>query len=838
MVLVSLTMTAATFSTFDSRTDFRDESIYFIITTRFFDGDSLNNVQCWDNQSANEGDPAWRGDFKGLIEKMDYIKALGFTAIWMTPIVTNASGYDYHGYHAMDFSEVDHRYLSEGVGFEQVVKAAHERGMKIILDIVLNHTGNFGERNLCPLFERDWKADQSDLDACLKPITQAHGGLLPDNYESLQSGQQYAARLSKMKNSSDEKGQKNNYDSHNYWHHYANFNWDNATRWWAQIAGDCVDLNTENPAVYNYLINCYKKFIEMGVDGFRIDTGGHIARLTFNNAFNPAFIQAGKDNTAARGAAGTPFYMFAEVCARAREVTYRNQTDMSPYYYTWAESKSYAWDTDPTSFDKIVAWEGDGCDTHTNHKSCWQQDTDDNHDVNSSTPKSNNALLQNNTYHQPDYSKSSGLNVIDFPVHWNYGEAKNAWNTSSPENDKLYNDATWNVVYVDSHDYAPDEVQQNRFEKGQDVWAENLSLMFTNRGIPCLYYGSEVEFKKGKRIDPGPNGPLSETGRAYFGGYIKGDVSPTGFGEYSSATGNLKASLEHPLARHIRRLNRIRQAVPALRKGQLSRENCSGSFAFKRRYTDDNTDSFVLICISGNGTFTNLPAGTYVDCITGDSRTISQGGTLNATCSGKGNMRVYVLNTILTPAPGKIGNDGKYLYTSSSKNEEQSAYDGTQEEKTTGGGGEDQPVREMCLTSEDEKAVFFTKPTSWGKNINCYIWIKDQGNKQVCGGWPGKKAENLGEGNYKFVIPDDAPAFDSSWMIIWNDGSNQTNDMTFTNHGLWSGSDRNNISLKGTITNICETSGWQMPEKKNHATKFLYQGRIFLRVGDRVYSIL
>ena len=97
------------------RADLREDSIYFIITTRFYDGDTGNNVHCWADGEANnpDSDPAWRGDFKGLIEKMDYIKALGFSAIWITPVVTNASGYDYHGYHAFDFSTVDVRYESD-----------------------------------------------------------------------------------------------------------------------------------------------------------------------------------------------------------------------------------------------------------------------------------------------------------------------------------------------------------------------------------------------------------------------------------------------------------------------------------------------------------------------------------------------------------------------------------------------------------------------------------------------------------------------------------------------------------------------------------------------------
>ena len=74
----------------NTRSDFRDESIYFVMTTRFFDGDESNNTQCWENQSANQNDPPWRGDFKGLIERLDYIKAMGFTTVWITPIVENA----------------------------------------------------------------------------------------------------------------------------------------------------------------------------------------------------------------------------------------------------------------------------------------------------------------------------------------------------------------------------------------------------------------------------------------------------------------------------------------------------------------------------------------------------------------------------------------------------------------------------------------------------------------------------------------------------------------------------------------------------------------------------
>ena len=915
-------------STFSSRTDFRDESIYFVMTTRFYNGDPGNDVQCWDAQNYNVGDPAWRGDFKGLIEKLDYIKALGFTAVWITPIVENASGYDYHGYHAHDFSKVDKRYESEDVKFKDLIDAAHAKGMKIILDIVLNHTGNFGEANLCKLFTRDWSADQSNIDACMVPYTVKDGGKLPDNYLTMAGGNQYAARLAQMKNTDGQ-----NHDKNNYWHHYGNFNWDDDTRWWAQIAGDCVDLNTENQYVADYLVKCYGEFIKMGVDGFRIDTGGHISRLTFNKNFIPQFRALAEQHKAARN--GGDFFMYAEVCSRDRNVTYRGQDRLSPYFYTWTEKKNYTWDTSVTSWNNVVVMEGDK-GSHTNVTAV-NQHAQDYVGQYSDGRTSNNALLNGNTYHTPDYSQYSGLSVIDFPMHWNFRSANEAWGVKG--NDNRYNDATWNVTYVDSHDYAPDGAPEGqRFSGDQSTWAENLALMFTFRGIPCVYYGSEIEFKKGCVIDKGPNIALKETGRAYFGGYIKGDINVTDFGQYTGATGNIAQTLKHPLSLHIQRLNRIRQAVPALRKGQYSTDGCSGTFAFKRRYTDATTDSYALVTISGGATFSNIENGTYVDCVTGDTKTVTN-NKLTVSCSGKGNLRVYVLNTTKTKAPGKIGNDGKYLYQSSSVAGSNPSWDGTQEELddrfgqggnggstdwgepvepcvasaeervvffqadkdfgtnaavhiwlkgtsnnltgswpgkraehlgggtfkytipadfpaddsnwmiiwnnnnggkqtadltftmrglyTMGGykslvtkiceGGDtgetpDTPKPEdpetpvldgtMCLTSTAERAVFFTKPNSWGSNINCYVWYNS--NTEVLGKWPGTAATDLGNGNYKMVMPESAPAIDNTWMIIWNDGGNQTNDLQFVLHGLWTGNDRNSIKQTGTITEICE----------------------------------
>ncbi len=793
------------------RSDFRDETIYFAITTRFYDGDQSNNTYCWDGElNVAEQDPEWRGDFKGLIDKLDYIKALGFTAVWITPVVENASGLDYHGYHAFNFSKVDPRYESEDVSFQTLIDAAHERDMKIVLDIVLNHTGNFGEENLCPMFTKDYDADLSDIDASMKLH---ENSVLPSDYFDLASSAQYSTRLAYMKNTDGV-----NHDTKNYYHHVGNgWNWDEYTRWYGQIAGDCVDLNTENPAVSAYLVECYGKFNKMGVDGFRIDTSGHISRLTFNNAFLPQFTALAEEYKDKRG--GGDFFMFGEVCARDRNVTYRNNKNLSPYYYTWKETNTYDWTYDETSWEGITVMEGYYGD-HTNINSTIAQGQNEGGE--SDLPSSSNALLSGNTYHTPDHTQFSGLSVIDFPMHWNFENATSAFGGKS--GDSYYNDATYNVGYVDSHDYAPDGAPESqRFAQSQSTWAENLDLMFTFRGIPCLYYGSEIEFKKGCVIDNGTNLALKNSGRAYFGGYIEGDVTINDFADYSNATGNMAVTLKHPLALHGQRLNQIRAAVPALRKGQYSTDGCSGTLAFKRRYTDDTIDSYALVTISGSATFTDILSGTYVDVITGQTYTSS--GSLTVSCSGTGNMRVLVMQEGIT---GKIGDDGTYLYTSSSVTVDQGSYPDevepadTQTVKTSSDNAavtEPEEVIEPSM-SEGEQAVFFDNSASaWSGTIRTWIWNDSQ--NYTGGTWPGQACTYLGNGIWKWTYTGSDVV---SGYVIFNNGSSQTANLTYVNGGYYTSSGYvKTIEGAGTITDTSgDTSGDTSSDTSSTTSGYTY----------------
>lgn len=610
------------------RTDLREDSIYFVITTRFYDGDESNNVHCWDDGQANnpDTDPAWRGDFKGLIQKLDYIKALGFSAIWITPVVENASGYDYHGYHAFDFTKVDPRYESDDTSYQDLIDAAHEKGLKIVQDIVLNHSGNFGEANLAPMFTKDYSnLGSSD---CMNVIPDSTLAKNYSGYGSMLPADQYQARLAVMKEDVND-------TAHNY-HHDKSLSYGSYTEQTGQMAGDCVDINTENPSVVKYLTDAYTKYLDMGVDAFRMDTEKHINRWTLNHAFFPVFNQYKN------------FHLFGEVCARYHGAYNEGGSSDSCFFYTWNETES-AWQNNWSNSD----WQSNYDNSVKHFQAHQNRDFDQ---------TSDNAYLNGVSYHTPDYSKANGTSTIDFPMHWAFKDASSAFGAAKSE-DSLYNDATWAVTYVDSHDYGPDGQEKTRYQGGASAWAENMDLMFTFRGIPCIYYGSEIEFKKDVPIDVGPNAPLDKTGRAYFGDHLEGSVTADDYGKYT-ASGTVASTLDAPLAKHLEKLNQIRRAVPALQKGQYTTESdyVSGNMAYIRRYTNSSVDSLACVTISGDATFKGLPNGTYIDAVTGDKKVVT-GGTLSTSgASGQGNMRVYVLQNSSSEVNGAIGDtDLTYL---------------------------------------------------------------------------------------------------------------------------------------------------------------------------------
>lgn len=347
-------------------TDPRKDPIYFVLTARFHDGDPANNrggSQHVKSGNAANDDPMFRGDFKGLIQKLDYIKALGFSAVWITPVVLNRSDYDYHGYHGWDFYKVDPRLESAGASYQDLIDAAHAKGMKIYQDVVYNHSSRWGAKGLFtptvygvrdaqwswyydekqPGFEYDgltvepksgksyyngdlWSTAEPSGNTCVNWGVPT-GGRSPEGYTLYNC--QWPSPTSGM-------FPKALY--HQCW--IGNWEGEDSRSCW--LHEDLADFDTENAQVQNYLIGAYDKYIDMGVDGFRIDTAVHIPRTTWNRRFLPAVQERVAQRHGAEAAKN--FFVFGEVAAFVNDKWNRGSVNHSAQFYTWKERKEYSAD--------------------------------------------------------------------------------------------------------------------------------------------------------------------------------------------------------------------------------------------------------------------------------------------------------------------------------------------------------------------------------------------------------------------------------------------------------------------------------------------------------------
>lgn len=124
--------------------------IYFALTDRFYNGDKTNDDPNNKNYDADHLETYHGGDFRGLIEKMAYLKDLGVNTVWITPIVDNiewnmreqqnSNQYGYHGYWTKDFTKID-EHLGDLETFKELIDTAHDHGIKLMVDVVLNHSG-------------------------------------------------------------------------------------------------------------------------------------------------------------------------------------------------------------------------------------------------------------------------------------------------------------------------------------------------------------------------------------------------------------------------------------------------------------------------------------------------------------------------------------------------------------------------------------------------------------------------------------------------------------------------------------------------------------------------
>lgn len=450
---------------------FVSEAVYFVVTDRFVNGDPGNDhrdqggahptfdlpIQCPDGVTANIG---YRGgDFRGLLDHAGYIREMGFTAVWITPIVDNPdqafTGGDaitctsfltdrgkagYHGYWGVNFYRLDEHLPSPGLDFPALTRGLRAQGLKTVLDIVANHGSPA------------WSMPQRQPG--FGQVFDADGRLIAD-HQNLPPAQLDPA--------------------HNPLHRFYNVKPD-----LAQLG----DFNPDEPAVMDYLVGAYLHWIEQGAAAFRLDTVRHLP---------PAFW---REFTARIRAEHPGFFMFGEA-----------------FDYEAANIAPFTW------------------------------------------------------------SANGGISLLDFPlkkaiteVFQNPGGDFAALAPALQLEDGPYQNPYELAIFYDNHDMA-------RMNASDEGFIDAHHWLFTARGFPVVYYGSEAGFMRG-RVEHAGN-------RNYFG------------------RERIEAARAHPIRQRLARIAAVRAASPALQRGlQLNLELAGDRAAFYRVYQHDGVAQTALVLLN------------------------------------------------------------------------------------------------------------------------------------------------------------------------------------------------------------------------------------------------
>ena len=234
--------------------DWRDQVIYMLMTDRFDDGDPTNNDQGYGEYGPSQPSHFSGGDLQGVIDRLDYLRTLGITAVWTTPVFYNqwwstpyqATGW--HGYWPVHFQEVDPHFGTLD-DYKRLSHELHCRGMYLIQDTIANHVGNF--------YAYEGEYDPDDTAAgfyLLEPDSHQPAPVqFPFNQIDRLNPEHHAADIYHWTPSIID------FASLHQEHHYS--------------LGHVGDINTENPEVIAKFKEIYKYWIdEVGVDAFRMDT--------------------------------------------------------------------------------------------------------------------------------------------------------------------------------------------------------------------------------------------------------------------------------------------------------------------------------------------------------------------------------------------------------------------------------------------------------------------------------------------------------------------------------------------------------------------------------------
>lgn len=274
--------------------DWRDQVVYFLMIDRFDDGDPSNN-----DQGAGEYDPADHrkfsgGDLRGIARRIDYIRGLGATAVWITPPVANQWWNErvryggYHGYWAEDFSAIDAHFGTLD-DYRALSHALHSAGMYLVQDIVTNHTADFFD------YGEDWRAGEPTHG--FRRIADSRGRKAPSQHPfSVNDARDPAHRAAGIY----------------HWTPDIRDYSDPVQEQTFQMSG-LDDLATDNPVVRHALRKAYGDWIrEAGVDAFRIDTAFYVSPEYFHDFLHSDDPQAPGIVRVAEATGRAHFHAFGE----------------------------------------------------------------------------------------------------------------------------------------------------------------------------------------------------------------------------------------------------------------------------------------------------------------------------------------------------------------------------------------------------------------------------------------------------------------------------------------------------------------------------------------------
>ena len=505
-------------------TPFASEAVYFVVTDRFVDGDPSNNHE------EQGGDyPTWQlplegpdgkkayvgymgGDLKGILNNADYISNLGFTAVWMTPVVDNpdyafngdepityggafkdGGKTGYHGYWATNYYKADEHLISDNLSVKDYTTQMREKhGLKSVFDIVANHGS--------PSFTME-----KDLPG-YGELYDAQGRLVADH-----------------QNLAPEALDPKNNPLHAFFHDYPDL---------VKLS----NLDDENPAVRDYLINSYLYWISQGADAFRIDTIRHVPHAFWREAAD----RIRKDNP--------DFFMFGE------------------------------------SFD----YEANNIAQHT-------------------------------------LKKNGGVSVLDFPMQkamvsvfekpseTDFADLEKVLHLTHGPYENIYELTT----FYDNHDMA----RMNATDSG---FINAHNWLFTVRGIPVVYMGSEVGYMRGTAEHAG--------NRNYVGQEV------------------LDKAKNHAIAKALTTIANVRKQTPALQRGVQVNVKMEGHQAAFYRVLKTEGQTQVALVLLNKGeqpadfsVSDYMQSGTWVEQITGKTLSLADGEALKTKVSENG-VQVWLLN--------------------------------------------------------------------------------------------------------------------------------------------------------------------------------------------------